>query len=161
METLRNPNPDHGCLTKALADEPMFILLARDPAAPAAIRRWAKYRRKWRPEEEDQIATAEQDALDFEDWRDEHQGEWKNEDAPRLLVLIPSDEISSLAGHVLGSPILDDDETDKLINAIKTADDTDAQRAAVKEALDPARKVGQRLAGFVLNADPIAGPQDG
>jgi hypothetical protein len=32
------------CLNRALDDEPLFVLLARDKAAPYAIRRWANYR---------------------------------------------------------------------------------------------------------------------
>lgn len=34
------------CWTKALDDERVFVLLARDPAAPAAIRTWASERVK-------------------------------------------------------------------------------------------------------------------
>ena len=33
-----------GCMAKAFDDEPTFVLLARDPAAPAAIRAWIAVR---------------------------------------------------------------------------------------------------------------------
>jgi hypothetical protein len=36
-------NPQ-SCLNKARPDERLFVLLARDPAAPAAIRAWAEER---------------------------------------------------------------------------------------------------------------------
>lgn len=34
----------NSCLNKARADEMLFVLLARDPAAPAAIRAWVAER---------------------------------------------------------------------------------------------------------------------
>lgn len=32
------------CMSRAKDDEPTFVLLARDPAAPEAIRAWTQYR---------------------------------------------------------------------------------------------------------------------
>jgi hypothetical protein len=32
------------CYANAAPDEPMFVLLARDPMAPAIVRRWAAHR---------------------------------------------------------------------------------------------------------------------
>ena len=43
METKESPNPN-GCLAKALADEPFFVLLARDASAPDIVRAWAAQR---------------------------------------------------------------------------------------------------------------------
>lgn len=40
MGTKSNPG-DFDCYAKALPDEPMFILLARDPMAPIVVREWA------------------------------------------------------------------------------------------------------------------------
>lgn len=34
----------HGCLSKALDDEMLFVLLARDAAAPVAIKAWVDER---------------------------------------------------------------------------------------------------------------------
>lgn len=43
MGTKNNPAPND-CYAKALPDEPMFVLLARDPAAPDTVRAWVKFR---------------------------------------------------------------------------------------------------------------------
>jgi hypothetical protein len=40
MGTKKDPG-NHDCYAKAAPDEPMFILLARDPIAPLLIRIWA------------------------------------------------------------------------------------------------------------------------
>lgn len=42
-EELANPN---SCLNKARNNEMLFVLLARDPAAPAAIRAWIAERKR-------------------------------------------------------------------------------------------------------------------
>jgi hypothetical protein len=38
QDELRNPR---SCLNKALADEPIFVLRAKDPLAPQTLRLWA------------------------------------------------------------------------------------------------------------------------
>ena len=43
MGTKNNPG-DFDCYTAAEPDEPMFVLLARDPLAPELIRNWAYQR---------------------------------------------------------------------------------------------------------------------
>lgn len=43
MGTKSNPS-GFDCYAKAEPDEPMFVLLARDPAAPGAIEQWADTR---------------------------------------------------------------------------------------------------------------------
>lgn len=43
MGTKNNPGAND-CYAKAAPDEPMFVLLARDPMAPGLVRRWAEYR---------------------------------------------------------------------------------------------------------------------
>jgi hypothetical protein len=40
MGTKRNPG-QYDCYAKAEPDEPMFVLLARDPTAPQLVRDWA------------------------------------------------------------------------------------------------------------------------
>lgn len=40
MGTKNNPAPND-CYHKAAPDEPMFVLLARDPHAPALVEAWA------------------------------------------------------------------------------------------------------------------------
>lgn len=93
----------NGCFAKALDDEPMFVLLARDPAAPALVREWAGQRRAAielgrRPSSDlAQVEEAEQCATNMEAWRKEHDGEWRKglftddecEGAPARNVQIP------------------------------------------------------------------------
>ncbi len=43
MGTKNNPGL-HDCYNKAEDDEPMFVLLARDPVAPMVIKLWADLR---------------------------------------------------------------------------------------------------------------------
>jgi hypothetical protein len=73
-----------GCFAKALDDEPMFVLLARDTGAPARVRDWAIQRKAdisigKRPESDmgqvnDAFATADR----MEAWREENDGKWRN-----------------------------------------------------------------------------------
>lgn len=72
------------CYENALADEPMFVLLARDPSAPALVQAWAD-RRQWvigegrRPESERPMVTEALDcAVAMEIWRREHDGHWRD-----------------------------------------------------------------------------------
>jgi hypothetical protein len=82
MGTKNNPAA-FDCYGNALPDEPMFVLLARDPNAPVLIRQWANKRRL-------DIQTGErpptdipmvQEALDCADamerWRRENDGVWR------------------------------------------------------------------------------------
>ena len=57
------------CYAEAAPDEPMFVLLARDPMAPAIVRRWAAHREldPDTPPEQIQEALATADAM--ESWR--------------------------------------------------------------------------------------------
>lgn len=43
MGTKNNPAP-FDCYANAEPDEPMFVLLARDPHAPELVRQWAEHR---------------------------------------------------------------------------------------------------------------------
>lgn len=57
---ISDPN---SCLNKAKDNEILFVLLGRDPAAPAAIRAWIRERLQLgkNVEKDDQIKSAEQD----------------------------------------------------------------------------------------------------
>lgn len=78
-----------GCYAKALDDEPMFVLLARDKSAPGLVRKWADERERTNapvqyigePEIEHpdaaQIAEARYCAAKMEVWRYENDGKWR------------------------------------------------------------------------------------
>lgn len=51
MGTKANPAPND-CYAKAAPDEPMFVLLARDPIAPILVTIWAYMRQREQPESE-------------------------------------------------------------------------------------------------------------
>lgn len=82
------------CYGSAEPDEPMFVLLARDKAAPMAVRAWADEReRKLRLmgrtdalvdevlAEVDQIAEARRCADDMDAWRAVHRSDaWRDEE---------------------------------------------------------------------------------
>ena len=72
-----------GCFAAAMDDEPMFVLLARDPSAPWLARKWAD-------EREAQIRTGRKPASDMskvqearacadnmERWREANDGAWR------------------------------------------------------------------------------------
>jgi hypothetical protein len=79
----KNQPGDFDCYGNALPDEPMFILLARDPSAPALIEWWADNResaidQKLRPEgDRAMVAEARQCAKAMRDWRSANDGIWR------------------------------------------------------------------------------------
>jgi hypothetical protein len=81
------------CHGNALPDEPMFTVLARDPYAPALVRRWAKQRDKdikagIRPRSDiPMIKEARKCAADMEKWRTENDGKWRQKPRPWHVVL--------------------------------------------------------------------------
>lgn len=77
-------NPGHfDCYGRALPDEPMFVLLARDPSAWQLVARWAATRleaidRGLQPQSDKALVTeAQQCAEAMRIWRQEHDGEWR------------------------------------------------------------------------------------
>ncbi len=62
-ETIAGPS----CLTKAADDEFVFVLRAKDPCAPAAIRAWADAAQG--VHEQEKVQRALDEALEFEHWR--------------------------------------------------------------------------------------------
>ncbi len=57
------------CYDKAEQDEPMFVLLARDPLAPVLVRIWATLREQLHGDAE-KIAEGRQCADDMDTWRE-------------------------------------------------------------------------------------------
>ncbi|WLJ71167.1 hypothetical protein [Sphingomonas phage Carli] len=111
MDTIYNAN---GCFYRALDDEPVFVLLARDPCTPEAIRWWVTLRqaligRGEKPLEDhgmlaDALATATDahiwrtEATDPTKWRPER---WHVEPAPER-VLVDRAEYESLKAQAMG-----------------------------------------------------------
>lgn len=58
MGTKNNPPPKFDCYAKAEPDEPMFVLLGRDPLASLLVGMWAEIRREM-GEDPEQIAEAD------------------------------------------------------------------------------------------------------
>lgn len=73
------------CFIKAMDDEPAFVLLARDPMAPALIRLWVAARRVAiaegaRPMSDlTQVEAAEREAEYMETWRRDAEGAWRDQ----------------------------------------------------------------------------------
>jgi hypothetical protein len=73
---------DH-CYANALPDEPMFVLLARDPDFFDLVNEWASRRQRAiergeRPESDKRmVAEAEECALAGSQWRRENEGKWR------------------------------------------------------------------------------------
>jgi hypothetical protein len=71
------------CYANVLPDEPMFILLARDPAAPFLVRAWAERRRTdidagIRPSSDmAMVNEAEECAASMAEWRKRNDGKWR------------------------------------------------------------------------------------
>lgn len=72
MSTKNHPSI-FNCYKAALPDEPMFVMLARDPAAPATLRYWAEQRRLLgkvaTEDDQERIAEAIGLAYRMENWR--------------------------------------------------------------------------------------------
>lgn len=66
MTTKNNPGP-YDCYGKAHPDEPMFVLLGRDPQAGLLVRTWIAIRRR-RGESAEVLAEAEQCANAMDAW---------------------------------------------------------------------------------------------
>lgn len=83
------------CFTNALPDEPGFVLLARDPLAPALVRLWCAQRRVAiaegaRPISDlGQVEAAERTAEQMETWRRDADEAWR--DQPQLAFPPVSD----------------------------------------------------------------------
>lgn len=82
MGTKSNPAPND-CYAKALPDEPMFVLLARDPDAARVVRFWAGLRARRIDEgtspksDEDVVTEALNCANAMRTWRVENKDIWR------------------------------------------------------------------------------------
>ncbi len=67
MATKNNPGK-FDCYENADPDEPMFVLLGRDPTAPILVDLWVKIRRELACTEPEKLAEAEACALALTRW---------------------------------------------------------------------------------------------
>lgn len=67
MATKNNPGK-FDCYDNAHPDEPMFVLLGRDPLAPFLVDLWIKVRRELGSGEPEQLAEAETCVRSLHDW---------------------------------------------------------------------------------------------
>jgi hypothetical protein len=74
----------NGCFAKAMDDEPMFVLLARDVQAPQRVRDWATQRKAdismgRKPESDMALVDEAFECADrMEAWREENDGKWRS-----------------------------------------------------------------------------------
>lgn len=70
------------CYANALPDEPMFVLLARDPWAPDLVEEWAVKRMRdivlgFRPSSDlPMVDEAQRCAKAMKEWRTQNEGNW-------------------------------------------------------------------------------------
>ena len=82
MGTKANPS-DFDCYANALPDEPMFILLGRDPSAPDLVNDWADTRESEikngkRPQSDTaMVDEARRVATEMRLWRRRNDGKWR------------------------------------------------------------------------------------
>lgn len=73
----RNPGP-FNCYEDALPDEPMFVLLARDPYAPTLVRNWAAWA-QINSKDPIKVQIARTTADEMVAWRAKHKREdWQS-----------------------------------------------------------------------------------
>lgn len=93
----KNKPGEFDCYANALPDEPMFILLARDPNAPALVEEWAVGRMRdivmnLRPRSDlPMVDEAQRCAANMKRWRKENDGAWRRE-SPADIKNVGDDE---------------------------------------------------------------------
>lgn len=103
MGSKQNPG-QYDCYANALPDEPMFILLGRDPVAPDCIMEWARRREididlGRRPESDRaMIVEARGCAVAMMKWRRYNEGKWRGE-GDETPAPIGHEWVASTHGH--------------------------------------------------------------
>jgi hypothetical protein len=73
----------NGCFHRAMDDEPMFVLLARDPSAPSLVLAWAQGREleirdgKRPASDMEMVEEAREAARKMMAWREANDGAWR------------------------------------------------------------------------------------
>ena len=99
-----------GCFHRAMDDEPMFVLLGRDPSAPDIVEAWARTReseieRQRRPRADmAQVIEARETAQRMRDWRTANDGAWRV-DRLDLDGVTTQDQAMRLAKHDLNKSL--------------------------------------------------------
>jgi hypothetical protein len=86
MGTKNNPG-NYDCYAKAGSDEPMFVLLARDPYAPLLVTMWARLREKMGGDAT-KIAEARQCAEAMSAWFESHADGEKKAQARAVMEIL-------------------------------------------------------------------------
>lgn len=90
------------CYTEALPDEPLFVLLARDPQAPKLVREWAAGRASLiahgdKPADDvDKTTRAMALATKMELWRNERLGAWRSNAEEELPAETLAEEVQAV-----------------------------------------------------------------
>ena len=88
------------CHANALPDEPMFVLLARDPGAPELVEEWARSRAQgiaigqYPASDAPKIMEAMDCAMNMRKWRVRNDGKWrvKTTPAPKACDVVGPNE---------------------------------------------------------------------
>lgn len=89
---------DFDCYANALPDEPMFVLLARDPSAPDLVEDWATERKRkidagLRPQSDQaMVDEAISCAGKMRHWRVVNNGAWRNAEPSTKSLTDPENE---------------------------------------------------------------------
>ena len=107
MGTKNNPGAID-CYGNALDDEPMFILLGRDPNAPKLVAAWADARelaihQGLRPQSDmSMVLEAHQCAANMREWRSKNDGKWRIKQN-KLDIAYEQSKFTDLAKSVVNS----------------------------------------------------------
>jgi hypothetical protein len=93
MGTKRNPGP-YGCYSRAEPDEPVFVLLGRDPVASVVVKIWADLREQLGKTEAEVIHEARVCAVDMILWAD---GLGKSEQVQEAIAKLDAERERLLA----------------------------------------------------------------
>lgn len=130
------------CWSKAEPDEPMFVLLGRDPAAAALVALWADLREELGGTESEVLTEARQCAAAMAEWADKLGKRERRADVTRLLLGLKNKWRFVAEKKV--EPVLDDDGNPVL--------DDETGEPLVDESYEPV----DPLTMVICNADKIA-----
>lgn len=70
--TIEAAQRGEGCLGKSAADEPVFVLCARDPFAPRRVLEWAREVEQVLGLNHPKVRAARSDAQEMVEWQERH-----------------------------------------------------------------------------------------